>query len=391
MNDDRTLERAARSWVEEGPTRAPERAVEAALSRIQTTAQERDLVPWRLPTMPRTARWVASLAAIAVVVAIGLYALRSPSTVAPPGPSPSPSLAPSVAPDTSRAFTSTMHGYQLGYPATWAVTPATALWPVGAEAPSAPSDQLDVFIGPAAGQTFVVVSQPLGSTTSDAWLAAYEQSAPQMPPACWPAPSDMEKTTISGQPAWVHGGIPSCGFTEAIVFAGGRVYEVTGYNQPNGVFNRALFDAIAATIVLKPASALDVPPPSVSDAACRLLQAAEVDAASPGYEGLGAIPGPGGTGAVTTCVYTSGGGDIQARLTLTNPGGPAAFEVAKAQAGVQTISDLGVPAVFNPNTLTLSILKGDAMVAIVPSFLATNTEQRIAMASAMARLIVTRL
>ncbi len=86
MNDDRTLERAARSWVEEGPTRAPDRAVEAALSRIQTTAQERDLVPWRLPTMTRTARWVASLAAIAVVVAIGIYALRSPSSVAPPEP-----------------------------------------------------------------------------------------------------------------------------------------------------------------------------------------------------------------------------------------------------------------------------------------------------------------
>ena len=36
MTDDRSLERAARSWIEAGPTRAPERAVEAALSRIET-------------------------------------------------------------------------------------------------------------------------------------------------------------------------------------------------------------------------------------------------------------------------------------------------------------------------------------------------------------------
>ena len=43
MTDDRSLERAARSWLEVGPTQAPERAVEAALLRIQTTPQERDL------------------------------------------------------------------------------------------------------------------------------------------------------------------------------------------------------------------------------------------------------------------------------------------------------------------------------------------------------------
>ena len=42
MTDDRSLERAARSWLEEGPTRAPDRPVDAALARIQTTRQERD-------------------------------------------------------------------------------------------------------------------------------------------------------------------------------------------------------------------------------------------------------------------------------------------------------------------------------------------------------------
>ena len=48
MNDDRSLERAARSWLEAGPTQAPDRAVEAALLQIETTSQERDLrIPWR--------------------------------------------------------------------------------------------------------------------------------------------------------------------------------------------------------------------------------------------------------------------------------------------------------------------------------------------------------
>ena len=34
MTDDRSLERAARSWIEAGPTRAPDRVVEAALHLI---------------------------------------------------------------------------------------------------------------------------------------------------------------------------------------------------------------------------------------------------------------------------------------------------------------------------------------------------------------------
>ena len=68
MTDDRSLERAARSWLETGPTEAPDRAVEAALLRIQTTPQERDLrIPWRLPTMTTPAR-VAAAAVIGVLV-----------------------------------------------------------------------------------------------------------------------------------------------------------------------------------------------------------------------------------------------------------------------------------------------------------------------------------
>src|SRR5262249_45014914 len=41
MTDDRSIDRAARSWLEAGPTQAPDPAVDAALLRIQTTNQER--------------------------------------------------------------------------------------------------------------------------------------------------------------------------------------------------------------------------------------------------------------------------------------------------------------------------------------------------------------
>jgi hypothetical protein len=163
------------------------------------------------------------------------------------------------------SFTSSRHGFSIKHPSNWVVTPATAPWLLGTEAPQPPSAELDSFLGAAGSlQSFVVVSQPLAtSVTSSAWLVAYEQSAPQMPAACWPPAAAMEQSTIDGQPASIHGGLTNCGFTEAIVFAGGRAYELTAYFRPGGTpVDRALFDALLATVTLDPAAADDSPAPS---------------------------------------------------------------------------------------------------------------------------------
>lgn len=103
MNDDRSLERAARSWVEQGPTQAPDRAVDAALTEIESIQQDRALpILWRLPNMNSTSRLVAGLAAIAVVVVAGALALRpGTGTGAAPTPSPSPSPTIEVLPSAS--------------------------------------------------------------------------------------------------------------------------------------------------------------------------------------------------------------------------------------------------------------------------------------------------
>jgi hypothetical protein len=89
MTDDRSLERAARTWIEAGPTEAPDRAVEAALLRIQTTPQERDLrIPWRFPKMTTPAR-VAAVAVIGVLVVGGAFFMLgrpNQSNVGGPGP-----------------------------------------------------------------------------------------------------------------------------------------------------------------------------------------------------------------------------------------------------------------------------------------------------------------
>ena len=99
MTDDRSLERAARSWFEAGPTQAPDRAVEAALLRIDTTPQERDLrVPRRLPKMSIPTR-VAAAAAIGVLAVGGaLFMLGRPGQSVVGGPSPTPTSATSPTP-----------------------------------------------------------------------------------------------------------------------------------------------------------------------------------------------------------------------------------------------------------------------------------------------------
>jgi hypothetical protein len=98
MTDDRSLERAARSFIEAGPARAPEHVIEAALRQIDQVTQERGLpVPWRFPRMTMTARIVAAAAiAIAVIAVGGAVLLRPTSQSNVGGPSPTPTIAPSA-------------------------------------------------------------------------------------------------------------------------------------------------------------------------------------------------------------------------------------------------------------------------------------------------------
>ena len=102
MTDDRSLERAARSWLDEGPTNAPERPVEAALTRVQTTSQERDLrIPWRYQPMNNSLRLVLGAAAVVVVAIAGVTLLPSltrPDTGATPSPISNPTAKPEPSP-----------------------------------------------------------------------------------------------------------------------------------------------------------------------------------------------------------------------------------------------------------------------------------------------------
>ena len=110
MTDDRSLERAARSWIEAGPSRAPERVVEVALDLIATTPQEQDLRVLRRINMPTYARIAA--AAVIGVLAIGgafFFIGRTGDTnVGGSAPSARPSNSPWLSASPSPSQTATV-------------------------------------------------------------------------------------------------------------------------------------------------------------------------------------------------------------------------------------------------------------------------------------------
>jgi hypothetical protein len=202
MNDDRTLERAARSWLEAGPIEAPDHAVEAALLRVQTTHQERDVrVPWRAPSMFGISSRYLVAAAVAIAVFVGGALLLRPggnSSVGGPSPAPSAShttsaaSSPAVRPSSSLApaptptptlvdiglltqsHASDLYRYQVRYPPAWQLEAGIADG-VPDDIPSDLSLRRDDFYSDTAsgsGHGLMVTSAPLGTMTDLAgWTA----------------------------------------------------------------------------------------------------------------------------------------------------------------------------------------------------------------------------
>ncbi|HEX6474807.1 MAG TPA: hypothetical protein VF114_06945 [Candidatus Limnocylindria bacterium] len=97
MSADRDVNRIVRSWLDEGVTALPDRVLDAVLDRVPATPQRR--APWwpllPLRTWNSRMRLVTAAAALALLIAIGGYAVLnapvvSPGTDGTPTPSASP-------------------------------------------------------------------------------------------------------------------------------------------------------------------------------------------------------------------------------------------------------------------------------------------------------------
>lgn len=273
MNGLPPFEEQLEDWLEDGPADAPDRVLRTVLGAFPSIPQRRAAWrgPWRFLPMNGYIRALAAVVAAVAVIAVGFAFARLPSTgvsgastpsltpslvVSPsPRPSPSPGVSPSpVAIDTSawKTYTSPRYGLSVRHPVGWVEQPATASWPAGADLEKVAPRMLDRLPSTPDGLELDIASQRLKpGTTEAAWLSAYEATgAADDPPdaACWPAPQQMDRLTVGGQPAWVHGG---CGFNEAVTFAGGRVYVITLW--ADAYFDYPLFRAVLSTVVLEPA------------------------------------------------------------------------------------------------------------------------------------------
>jgi len=272
MTDDRSFERAARSWLEIGPTEAPERAIEAAFLEIDTTPQERDWhVPWRSPRVDPFARALIGVAAVAALLIGGIVLL--PATSGPiggvqtPSPSASPVASPSPSPrfPLTGTFTSPIMGYSIRIADGWSVESATVRWDTYTDNDPPGADAITMN---GTDSSLVMASQPIpAGTTFLQWLDRFHQN------------------TIPGVPAGCDGGDPSkwkpvqigpetgvlqqlCNATIAFVEVGGRVYR---FAWGNDTFNtdqhitEAEFKALLKTVTFDPTRATD-PPASASPA-----------------------------------------------------------------------------------------------------------------------------
>ena len=288
MTDDRSIERAARTWLERGPNQAPERAVQAALLRIESTPQERD---WHWPWSGlRIDRRVGATVAIAVIA----IALVGGSTLLPAGPKlgptaqPAPTASPSARatpqssaspsagatpqssalaspattglPAFTRTFVSDRYGFSVRYPDRWQARRAAESWVFGLTT-SWGAATVDDLHG--ADVRLSAASQPLkpGETPAgrlQAMIGASPVCQARVPGPATVLVGDQPGTVAvngcsSASPAFFGGISPRGYFYVVVLVLDNRAYEFI----LDGAVDPAYLQAMLATVALDPSSAVD--------------------------------------------------------------------------------------------------------------------------------------
>jgi hypothetical protein len=261
-----TFEALLLAWLEDGPTEAPDQVLPIVLASVQSISQRGRPIyrPWRSGPVSRPAR---ALAAIAAVVGIVVTALLVVPRTTPPnmgGPFTAPSPSPN--PASTHIVTTWWDGLSVSglgasfrIPPGWTDSPAAPPW-AWQGSPGTALELIAPAIDPERGALFIASQgMPAGMTPAKWWADYLRSDAGGGPAECFPtSQSGYRTTTVDGQTAYVHGGLAACSFTEAIVLADGRAYQVTAFDnldESPGVFDPELFAAFLSTIRFEPASA----------------------------------------------------------------------------------------------------------------------------------------
>ncbi len=279
MNPPRERSAVVAAWLEEGPNELPKSTRRAIAVDVRTTPQSRrsNWFPWRFSAVDRLS--LVALAAVAVMVlaiaglavsrfapdgakvggqppARSISASPSPSQAPPADPTPIPTTI--VVPVMTEMYVSGLHGYALKHPANWTVTEASQTWwPPDWKADASPGQPFDLIGDMDNPRLLRAASAPIldGLPSVNDWIDEFLTFGD---PNCVLPRERQELISIDGAPGRLR---DACGEVEVTIVLDGRVYMFTLWFG-NGVTNgRELFDAIAATIDLRPEDAA-VPSPS---------------------------------------------------------------------------------------------------------------------------------
>jgi hypothetical protein len=185
-------------------------------------------------------------------------AASPPSATSSASPTPGPTSAVVLA--MTGSFTFSSYGYSVGFPAGWTLAPATSRWWPPAWSVSDDNSGFDFIDGPLPeGGAFRAASAvaPEGISVDD-WVDEFITAASVG--SCYPPRAGLPEISVDGQTGRINDGCPD--EIEATVVVGRRVYVFTLFlGEGQG---RALFDAFAATIDLRPEDAIEVPSPTPS-------------------------------------------------------------------------------------------------------------------------------
>jgi hypothetical protein len=164
-------------------------------------------------------------------------------------------LAEPVPADThpERTVVSSLHAYSVHLPDGWTVTRGRTGWALGSD-PRADGVP-DVYRSPT-HQQILVASQPMpAGMTLAQWYTRYLPK-PGQRPECYGDPSGWQPATVDGVSGGLFGRAFWCNFTEVVVAAGGRVYDIRAVPDyttfTDQVFDQPLLNDFLSTMRLRP-------------------------------------------------------------------------------------------------------------------------------------------
>jgi hypothetical protein len=286
MTQARDADLVIATWLDDGPIHLPDETRRAITVGLRTQPRTRPWAvlggSWRTPlsifvTAAAIVLAVGGLSAFllsqrpgGVGTTPGLSPVVSPSPSLSPSPSvspaavPSPSSPPSRESDPSSAvseltatFISRKHGYSVGYAPGWPTMPSTLVGPWDPVVTPQPAFEPYDYIQTEGGGTFRAASAviPDGAPVDD-WIVQHLTHSDV--PACSAPRDSLETVAVDGQAGRLRGFCDSAAEIEVTVVVGRRVYLFTLFRGERATVEaeeRALFDAMLATIQLSPEDA----------------------------------------------------------------------------------------------------------------------------------------